>query len=169
MFSWAKIKLLFFLIFRNEFRFDEDKIGYVVKDVSFKKKLNILKINLNRTFKTPFARGFPYSIQVNPYLGCNLRCLKCPAHQKNSRNKAGALDFNLFKKFIGEVSDYSFFLTMWSWGEPFLNRNLPEMIKYAKSKKIIVRTSTNGNLLDDEEFNKQILLSGLDTLIVALD
>jgi radical SAM protein with 4Fe4S-binding SPASM domain len=34
---------------------------------------------------------------------------------------------------------------------------------------MIVKTSTNGNLLFDDEFNKSILLSGLDHLIIALD
>src|SRR3972149_10410104 len=160
---------MFYMIFLKEFRYNHDKIGYRLKNVPLKKSINFLKIAFNRNLKTPFSWGYPYLLHVNPYLGCNLQCPKCPSHQKNSRIAQGELPLELYKKFIDEAGACALFLTLWSWGEPFLNKNLPEMIRYAKSKNIIVKTSTNGNLLHDEEFNKKILLSGLDTLIIALD
>ena len=163
-----QLRMIFFLIFLREFRYEQGKIKYSLKDVKLRKVFNLLKTVPNRDFKTPFVWGHPFLIHINPFLGCNLRCPKCPSNVEN-RIKKGPLSFDVFKKFIDEVGDYALFLTFWGWGEPFLNKNLPEMIRYAKDKGIIVRTSTNGNLLDNSDFNKRILLSGLDTLIIALD
>ena len=169
MYFWKNVRTPFYLLFFREYRYDEDQIQHKLKNVPFKKAINYLKTSINRDLKTPYVWGYPHILQINPFLGCNLRCPKCPAHQKYDRLKYGELSFDLFKKFLDEVGEYVLHLNFWCWGEPFLNKNLPEMIEYAKSKKMIIRTSTNGNLLDDMGYNKRILLSGLDELIIALD
>jgi MoaA/NifB/PqqE/SkfB family radical SAM enzyme len=54
-----------------------------------------------------------------------------------------------------------------SGGEPFLNKDIFDMIKYAHSKKMHVSVSTNGTIL----YNKidQIIYSWLSTLNISLD
>lgn len=156
-------------LFFGEFRFELGKIKYRLKNVPLQKRINYLIVKLNKTFNKTVIPSYPIYLRVNPFFGCNLHCPKCPAHQGENRINRGALPFKTYKKFIDETGDYSLLLSLWSWGEPFLNENLPEMIEYAKTKKMIVKTSTNGNVLNDEAFNKKIILSGLDELIIALD
>ncbi|MBU0530804.1 MAG: SPASM domain-containing protein, partial [Nanoarchaeota archaeon] len=79
------------------------------------------------------------------------------------------MKFNDFKKIIDEVGDYLFNVTLWNWGEPFLNKDTYRMIEYAKSKRIFVRVSTNGHLLKDSKNIEDIIRYGTDELIFSLD
>ena len=164
-----EIKILLRLLFRREYSAEIDLMEYRIPNVPVKKIINYCLIQINRFFEIPKVLGKPYKLQVEPMRGCNLKCPGCPANKKNSRQRAGPLSLELFKKFIHQTEDCALFLTLWSWGEPFLNKNLPEMIRYAKSKNIAVVTSTNANLLLNKEYNERVLKSGLDNLIVAVD
>jgi len=74
-----------------------------------------------------------------------------------------------FKKFIDEVGDYLLLIIFWNWGEPFLNPNAAEMIKYATDKGILVHSSTNGNLPFNDVMAEKIIKSNLTSLIIAVD
>ena len=58
---------------------------------------------------------------------------------------------------------------LWGIGEPLINPETFDMIRYAKQKNIIVVVSTHGLLIDKRDNVDQILSCGLDELIVALD
>ena len=60
------------------------------------------------------------------------------------------------------------YLTFYFQGEPFLNPDFTEMIKYASSKKIFTATSTNAHFLNDETARRTVE-SGLDRLIISID
>jgi radical SAM protein with 4Fe4S-binding SPASM domain len=53
-------------------------------------------------------------------------------------------------------------------GEPYLNKQFFELVKYAKSKRLYTATSTNGHFLDDGNARKTVE-SGIDRLIISLD
>lgn len=74
-----------------------------------------------------------------------------------------------YKKIIDELGDCLLNLTLWNYGEPMLHKDIYEMIEYAKRKKIFVRLSTNGHFFNDREKVRELVLSGLDDLIIALD
>ncbi len=78
------------------------------------------------------------------------------------------LNLNLFKSVLDQIKDSLFYLTLYFQGEPFLNKDLFEMIRYAKSRKIYVATSTNAHFLD-EECARKTVESGIDRLIVSID
>jgi hypothetical protein len=80
------------------------------------------------------------------------------------------MDIDLFKSAIDEVGDYLFELMMYNWGEPLLHRQTPEMIRYARDKKIErIRLSTNLSLDLTDEYIERLVRSGLTELIVSLD
>jgi len=79
------------------------------------------------------------------------------------------MKFDNFKKIVDECGPYLFNLTLWNWGEPFLNKDVYSMIEYAKSKRIFVRVSTNGHLLKDSKNIERVVRSGMDELIFSLD
>ncbi len=60
------------------------------------------------------------------------------------------------------------YLTFYFQGEPFINPQFLEMVRYASERKIYTATSTNAHFLHDDLARKTVE-SGLDRLIVSLD
>ena len=58
---------------------------------------------------------------------------------------------------------------LYNWGEPFLNIQIFDIIKYAEMKKIAVTIHSNFSLKRDENFFKSIINSGLSNLSISLD
>jgi radical SAM protein with 4Fe4S-binding SPASM domain len=70
---------------------------------------------------------------------------------------------------MDDLGDNLCVVWLWCWGEPFLNKNIYDMIHLARSKNIIVISSTNANLPFDGAEIEELLRSGLSQLIVAID
>jgi len=78
------------------------------------------------------------------------------------------LEMNFFRQMIDQLAPELLYLTFYFQGEPFLNPDFLEMVRYAGSRKIYTATSTNAHYLNDENARKTIE-SGLDRLIISLD
>ncbi|MBX7151046.1 radical SAM protein [bacterium] len=111
--------------------------------------------------------GYPFLMMVEPTNICNLRCPLCITGSKLMTREDGLMDLDKFKKLIDEMGRYLVHLTLWSQGEPFVNRQFTEMVRYATDRGIKTMTSTNGHFLIENAEN--IVRSGLSTLIVAVD
>lgn len=147
-----------------------DSIEYRWEDVSGKKYYNWMRMTYGELDTTDFtANGFPYMLQIEPTNFCNLACPLCPAGRNEMGRERRHMTLEEFKSIVDDLENYLLFLIMWSWGEPFMNPNLPAMIRYAKEKGIKTVTSTNGQFFTDESYLKDLLTSGLTTLIVAID
>jgi radical SAM protein with 4Fe4S-binding SPASM domain len=73
-----------------------------------------------------------------------------------------------FKSTIDAIYKELIYLTFYFQGEPYLNPNFLEMVKYASEKKIYTSTSTNAHYLSEEQALKTVQ-SGLDRLIISID
>lgn len=147
-----------------------DTIGYRWEDVPDKKYFNWLNVSQGELDKINFtANGYPYMLQIEPTNFCNLACPLCPSGKNELGRERRHLTLEEFKTVIDDLEDYLLFLVMWSWGEPFMNPELPAMIKYASAKGIKTVTSTNGQFLANESYLTELFASGLNTLIVAID
>jgi radical SAM protein with 4Fe4S-binding SPASM domain len=104
-------------------------------------------------------------IIIEPTNFCNLRCPFCV----NSRSKRpkGAMKLDDFKYLVTLLPNTIERVTLHFAGEPFLNQDLPEMIKILADKDIKITLSTNGTL--SFEVYKQAVYSGLDLMLIALD
>ena len=60
------------------------------------------------------------------------------------------------------------YLIFYFQGEPYLNPDFLDMVKYASGKKIYTATSTNAHYLNDANARRTIE-SGLDRLIISID
>ncbi len=78
------------------------------------------------------------------------------------------MDPVLFRSIIDQLSPQLTYLTLYFQGEPYLDPNFFESIRYARSKKIYVSTSTNGHFFSQENIS-QTISSGLNRLIISLD
>jgi len=99
---------------------------------------------------------------------CNLQCSICP-HKNMSETRKGIMSIELFEKIIKNIKEYAEGIQLYWMGEPFLNKKLIHMIKFAKkltSAKLIV--STNGLMLN-EKLIEEVVNSGLDELIISVD
>lgn len=117
--------------------------------------------------------SFPTHIDLELSNACNLSCPMCytTLDEFKSNVKKAIMDFQLFKKIVDEcVQHKSHYSIRLSWrGEPFLNPNILDMIKYAKNKGIReVSTLTHGGFLTPEKFEELVDI-GLDWLTISFD
>lgn len=155
-----------FLRRRIKFRFE--LIPYQADNLSFKKIKNFVLAGMNQFVLPSKPFGYPAIAQVEPANFCNLSCPLCLTTETSARPRS-LLPFESFKQFIDEVGDYILLIILWNWGEPFLNPDIFRMIKYAKSKNIILHSSTNGNVKFDKGKAEKLVDSGLDSLVFAVD
>ncbi len=128
-------------------------------------RMNRMRLDTKR-YSVP---AFPYMLQIEPTNRCNLSCPICPCGRGELQRPPRDMKLSEFQGLIDDMGDYLLFLILWDWGEPFLNRDLPEMIRYAAERGIQTATSTNCHFLHDEDYTAAILRSGLTNLIVAVD
>jgi radical SAM protein with 4Fe4S-binding SPASM domain len=73
-----------------------------------------------------------------------------------------------FKRIIDEVKDTTFYIQLFLQGEPYINKELPEMIRYAHENKIYVVISSNGLLINKNNISR-LLEDAPDKLIFSMD
>lgn len=118
--------------------------------------------------KKPVQWGLPISISFEPTTSCNLRCPECPSGLRAFTRPTGMLKRDFFKDTIDELGKDLTYLIFYFQGEPYLNPDFLDMVKYANNKKIYTATSTNAHYLNDE-MAKKTIESGLDRLIISID
>lgn len=146
--------------------------------VNFLSKLTLRRIwNASKVFtsfyvsrftRKPIQWGLPISISFEPTTSCNLRCPECPSGLREFTRPRGMLKKDFFHKTIDEIHKDLLYLIFYFQGEPYLNRDFLEMVKYASAKGIYTATSTNAHYLTDEVAKKTVE-SGLDRLIISID
>ena len=82
--------------------------------------------------------------------------------------ETGNLKADFFRKTIDELSRDLIYLIFYFQGEPYINPQFLEMVRYAHQQKLYTITSTNGHFLDDQRAGETVE-SGLDRLIISVD
>ena len=164
-------------IFDNFFSIERDyfTIGGIKKDWNFfVKKSNIFshlvdRIKFQYYPKLLISASFPTHLEVEAASKCQMRCPMCYTTYMKDHFK-GIMKMDLYKKIIDEAAANNVYSIKLSWrGEPLLNPNLVEMIKYAKKKGIKdVAFLTNAELLTDKK-SKELVESGLDWISISAD
>lgn len=114
----------------------------------------------------PRLTGMPAGLCVETTNRCNMSCVMCPRGALDSQ--PGDMPFEFFKRIADEASGYVEFISFSFRGEPLLNRNLFQMVRYAKELGMRTSVLTNGMLLD-EATGKELIESGLDLLSISID
>ena len=148
-----------------------DSLNFLSK-LSLRRLWNAAKVytsfNAGRLLKKPIQWGYPISISFEPTTSCNLRCPECPSGLRAFTRPTGMLKKDFFRQTIDDIHKDILYLIFYFQGEPFLNREFLDMVKYAADKKIYTATSTNAHYLTDEVAKKTVE-SGLDRLIISID
>lgn len=122
----------------------------------------------SKIVKKPVQWGLPISLSFEPTTSCNLRCPECPSGLRAFTRPTGMLKKDFFKETMDELGKDLTYLIFYFQGEPYLNPDFLDMVKYANRKKIYTATSTNAHYLTDE-MAKKTIESGLDRLIISID
>jgi radical SAM protein with 4Fe4S-binding SPASM domain len=118
----------------------------------------------------------PYLLQLGIASVCNFRCKYCPcsnsAMLKKNNVQKGIMDFELYKKIIDDLDQFPQrikILRLLKEGEPLLNKNFANMVRYAKKNQPLVKvdTTTNASLLTPE-LSDDIIDAGLDKICISL-
>ncbi len=137
---------------------------FIKKSLIYKLFFNILIQNRVKGYK----KG-PEIVLIENTNYCNAKCVICP-HFSGINKAKGFMDFSLFTKIIDNMLDLKIKrLQITGTGEPLIDKNLVDKIKYAKKKGIDeLNIFTNGSLLT-EELAAEILDSGLDLICFSFD
>lgn len=104
---------------------------------------------------------------------CNLRCPMCPISTPTKKVR-GIMTRELFEKIIDDLFPYREQIEMmdlFGLGEPFLDPLMPQRIRFSKERGFRnIGFSSNMALLKmTEEKQREILESGIDTIIFSID
>jgi radical SAM protein with 4Fe4S-binding SPASM domain len=149
----------------------KDGLNFISK-FTWKRGWNAVKVMssfyASKAFKRPMQWGVPISLTVEPTTSCNLRCPECPSGKREFTRPTGMLQRDFFRTTINDLHKEISYLVFYFQGEPYLNPQFLEMVKYASQKKIYTATSTNAHYLNDSNARKTVE-SGLDRLIISID
>lgn len=143
-----------------------------IKKQTFRRLWNACKVvssfYVTKWLKKPVQWGMPMTISVEPTTACNLRCPECPSGLRQFTRPTGNLKANFFQQTINEIHRELMYLIFYFQGEPYINPDFLDMVKYASDRGIYTITSTNGHFLNEENARKTVE-SGLDRIIISVD
>lgn len=113
----------------------------------------------------------PLHLDIEATSYCNLKCTFCDRQILVDKGMLGSMDMELFRHILNQFDEEQ---RLWGVkfsyrGEPLLNKNIPEMIRYAKQRGVLdIYFNTNAMLLTEERC-RAIIESGLDRISISLD
>lgn len=138
---------------------------------TFAQKINYIKYLFSP--KKVILNYDPITISIVPTGRCTLSCDMCPTHSKIIPNSypyiqepVKDMDIQTFKQIIDRFHK-ALNVHIIGSGEPMLNKDFFDMVDYAYSKKMKVKTFSNGTIID-ENIDK-IVNSKLDGITISIN
>jgi len=108
----------------------------------------------------------PSYITINPTYTCNLKCLMCDSWRSITNRE---LNIYEWKKIIYDFKKWlkHYYVTI-SGGEPFLYKDVVQIINFASKNGAITNITTNGTLMSKDTASA-VINSGLNSITFSLD
>src|SRR3989338_4239187 len=89
----------------------------------------------------------PRRLRLEAATACQLKCPLCPtaSGETGKRLGVGFLKFEDFKKVV-DTNPWISNIELSNWGEIFLNKELPQMLKYAYQRNVALHAINGANL-----------------------
>jgi radical SAM family protein/iron-sulfur cluster protein len=114
------------------------------------------------------APRLPEIVQIESTNICNAKCVFCPRDEMLRRQ--GIMDMALYRKIVDECVELGIeHVRMHNYGEPFIDRQLVEKVRYAKARGVPqVGMISNGSLIT-EDVARGMIEAGLDAINISVD
>lgn len=89
-------------------------------------------------------RLFNYQIDIAG--SCNLRCISCPRGNFDTHRPKGFMSADVYRALLDKIlrdDPYTGIITLYNWGEPLLNRELPEILAITHAHGLLSALSSN--------------------------
>ena len=131
--------------------------------------LNVIKSLEERKNLTEKINTKPFFLYLDPTSYCNLECPFCPTGLRKSDRPSTDMSLSIFKHIIDEIGFDLFHMSFYNWGEPLLNKDFVEMVKYLQQYYITSDVSTNLSFPLGRDKAKELINSGLDRITISVD
>lgn len=113
----------------------------------------------------------PYTVAIDPSNLCNFSAIQYKEEKLNFKKQF--MSFELFKKIIDDLKAFPEKLKVLrinGQGEPLLNPDICDMIRYAKESHVAdyIETITNGSRLNPS-LNRKLIDSGIDRIRISVE
>jgi len=134
-----------------------------------RKIFNFIINKIEKKLRKSYLNSMPIYAIIGPCDICNLNCPGCPTGTKRS-DLIGSkiLSFEQFKYIFDQVKKYIFNITLFTFGEPFLNKEIFLMVEYASSNRCGTTTHSNFNIFD-ETMAENAIKSKLTHIYLSID
>ncbi len=127
---------------------------------------NLVKCKLARKFPKLKISHMPYKLDIEPTTHCNFACSMCQV--SDDKWISNSMSFSDFKEII-DNNKFLLKIKLQGMGEPFLNKELIEMARYARSKGIYVVTTTNGSVFNEKNIEDILTSPSFNEVIISID
>lgn len=131
------------------------------------KIINIIKTDLDRTYRSPLLLGQPANLSIAVSDVCDIKCPFCPRQFYKDLIINGFFNIEDVRK-LTPLFEYANFGELFGTGEPFLHKQFLDIVALCKSYDMKTQTSTHGMTLTEEVCEK-VIESKLDNLIISID
>jgi len=152
---WGNRSKVFLLYMRHNY----------YKSNGIKQIFNVIKHYRGMRNKPVEFHAVPYAIFLEPTIRCNLKCPFCDFTGRNRHIPDLSLDnFKIILKKLPLLAH----IHLQGMGEPLLNKQFLEMVRFATHQGVTVDTTTNATLIT-EEMAEGLVGSGLNQLFISID
>lgn len=140
---------------------------------------NFLLAHYERLKHTASVRSRPFLLLLDPSSICQLQCPVCPTGLENAGNVQHGRSFyrrprkllsrEIFDAVLSELGEVLFFVHLYNWGEPLLNKNLIYFIRELTRHDIAVETNTNLSLPLTDHMVAALVDSGIQRIEASID
>lgn len=132
------------------------------------KARNYLQAQRDMRARAVRVRSLPWILNLDTFSGCNLGCPFCPTGTNQHDRRKARMPIETAKRVIDKVKDHVLVVKLYNWGEPFLNPDIFEIIRYAHDAGMF--TEINSNLsLRVPDLPQRVVDAKLDQLQVSVD
>lgn len=141
---------------------------YCDRVVTPAKVQNFIQAQQDKFSRAVEVASLPWILNLDTFSGCNLKCPFCPTGTDQMQRRRAHMPMERAKRMIDIVKDHALEIRLYNWGEPFLNPDIFEIIRYARDAGLFTVISSNLSV-KVKDLPRKIVDSGLDRLTGSID
>ena len=141
---------------------------YSARVVTHAKVENFIQAQQDKFSRAIEVKSLPWILNLDTFSGCNLKCPFCPTGTDQMERRRAHMPMARAKRMIDLVKDHALEIRLYNWGEPFLNPDIFEIIRYARDAGLFTVISSNLSVKVND-LARKVVDSGLDRLTASID